>query len=254
MHQYSSITRAAERLIAYVKEHAIEKEISSIDEIMPLMDTLQQIFPGWMVVVCPLHNRHTRYVTDNCQQIIGYSASYFMQDAGHLTFYSHVIEEDREEMADCFTFLHEFLQQIPPAEFSSYRFIFHYRYQHNDGTAVYLHDEKASLGLNNQQYIHYSIIKTVGQGTLFPGVKVEVFKQDKTLRKITECKPASKNVRLSKRETELVELLRNGLTTKEMAYRLNISHHTVRNIRQKLFGKYNVNNSIELLNKTVLYN
>jgi DNA-binding CsgD family transcriptional regulator len=32
---------------------------------------------------------------------------------------------------------------------------------------------------------------------------------------------------------------------------LKISHHTVRNIRQRMFEKYNVNNSIELLNKAV---
>ena len=56
---------------------------------------------------------------------------------------------------------------------------------------------------------------------------------------------------ISKRETELVALIRKGLRTKEIADQLKISHHTVRNIRQRMFEKYNVNNSIELLNKAV---
>ncbi len=58
-------------------------------------------------------------------------------------------------------------------------------------------------------------------------------------------------MRLSKRETELVALIRKGLRTKETADHLKISHHTVRNIRQRMFEKYNVNNSIELINKAI---
>lgn len=47
-------------------------------------------------------------------------------------------------------------------------------------------------------------------------------------------------------------MIRKGLRTKEIADQLKISHHTVRNLRQRIFEKYNVNSSIELLNKTEL--
>ena len=41
-----------------------------------------------------------------------------------------------------------------------------------------------------------------------------------------------------------------GLTTKEIAAHLNISNNTVRNIKSRMFAKYKVNNTIELLNRT----
>jgi DNA-binding CsgD family transcriptional regulator len=77
---------------------------------------------------------------------------------------------------------------------------------------------------------------------LFPGLLSQV---------VLTANSATQHVRLSKRETELVALIRKGLRTKEIADQLKISHHTVRNIRQRMFEKYNVNNSIELLNKAV---
>jgi DNA-binding CsgD family transcriptional regulator len=46
-------------------------------------------------------------------------------------------------------------------------------------------------------------------------------------------------------------LIRSGLSTKEMAWQMNISHHTVRNIRQRMFEKFKVSNSIELINRTL---
>lgn len=79
----------------------------------------------------------------------------------------------------------------------------------------------------------------------------DFYKQDVWQEKLAEFRPATQYIRLSKRETELVGLLRKGLRTKEIADQLKSSHHTVRNIRQRMFEKYNVNNSIELLNKAV---
>jgi len=46
----------------------------------------------------------------------------------------------------------------------------------------------------------------------------------------------------------LLSFIKQGLSTKEIAWHLNISPNTVRNIKSKLFEKYNVGNSIELLN------
>jgi DNA-binding CsgD family transcriptional regulator len=69
------------------------------------------------------------------------------------------------------------------------------------------------------------------------------------MTKITEFKPSAGS-NLTSRESELVTLIKQGLSTKEIAWYLNISHHTVRNIKSRLFEKFNVNNSIELLNMT----
>ena len=85
---------------------------------------------------------------------------------------------------------------------------------------------------------------------VFSGVKIEIYKNEDSLKKIVEYKPSAARNKLSNRENDLVGLIKKGLTTKEIASQLSISHNTVRNIKSKLFEKYSVNNTIELLNMT----
>jgi len=51
----------------------------------------------------------------------------------------------------------------------------------------------------------------------------------------------------STREKEIIELSRDGLITKEIAQRLNISVYTVRNHKTNIFQKLGLNNSMEMV-------
>lgn len=253
MYQYSTLTRTAEKLITYLKNNTLEQEIKNIEDVIPIMESLKKVYPQWMLVICPMKHPTARYVSDNSEQVIGLTPADLMNENGYLTFYSNVLKEDQKDLSDCLSFLQNHLTQVMSTDFASYRCIFHYRYQHKNGRVVHLVDEKAAL-LGMGDHIHYSLIREIAPEQPFGGVRVELYRQNGSLQKITEYRPGAQNVKLSRRETELVELLKSGLSTKEMAHRLNISHHTVRNIRQKMFEKYKVNNAIELLNKTVQYN
>ncbi len=68
--------------------------------------------------------------------------------------------------------------------------------------------------------------------------------------KIDEYKPSLGHRALTKREGEIIALVKQGLSTKEIAWYLNISHNTVRNTKSRLFEKFQVNNTVELLNMT----
>ena len=54
---------------------------------------------------------------------------------------------------------------------------------------------------------------------------------------------------ISKREIEILRFVAKGLTDKEIATVLNISHHTIRNIRKKLYKKLEVHNGAEAVNE-----
>lgn len=51
------------------------------------------------------------------------------------------------------------------------------------------------------------------------------------------------------KEREILSLVSSGLTTKEIADRLNLSHHTVESHRKNLLKKFQAKNSAELIQK-----
>lgn len=53
------------------------------------------------------------------------------------------------------------------------------------------------------------------------------------------------------KEKEVLSLIAVGLTTKEIAGRLNISHHTVETHRKNLLRKCEAKNSAELIQKMI---
>ena len=54
---------------------------------------------------------------------------------------------------------------------------------------------------------------------------------------------------LTKREKEILLLIRQGFLSKEIAYKLNLSIYTVNNHRKNILAKLNVDNVIEALNR-----
>jgi len=58
---------------------------------------------------------------------------------------------------------------------------------------------------------------------------------------------AETTVSLTSSEIDIVKMIANGLTTKEIALRKNISHHTVNTHRKNIFRKLEVSNSSELI-------
>jgi DNA-binding CsgD family transcriptional regulator len=54
------------------------------------------------------------------------------------------------------------------------------------------------------------------------------------------------------KEREVLALVSMGLTTKEIAGKLNLSHHTIESHRKNLLRKYAAKNSAELIHKTTV--
>ena len=54
------------------------------------------------------------------------------------------------------------------------------------------------------------------------------------------------SIRITERETQVLTLLSDGLTVKEVAAELYISHHTVVSHKKSLYEKLGVNNCFQL--------
>jgi DNA-binding NarL/FixJ family response regulator len=56
---------------------------------------------------------------------------------------------------------------------------------------------------------------------------------------------------VTSKEREVLSLVATGLTTKEIAYKLSLSHHTIETHRKNLLRKCGAKNSAELILKTI---
>ncbi|MBL7696811.1 MAG: PAS domain-containing protein [Chitinophagaceae bacterium] len=221
------------------------------DDVLVALYNMHKLFPAYAVITCPVRHDHFFYVSDNCSEVFGYTAGYMSKHFKALSdYFSQVHSADIANVRECMNYLETFMKQQSPETYPQLRIVFHYRFRNADGRYVYLQDEKATLVTEQQKNIHYSLIRNVDEKMLFTGVKMEVFKHDTEIQKLLEYKPSASRNKLSARETDIVRLIKKGLTTKEIAGQLNISHNTVRNIKSKMFEKYNVTNTIELLNLT----
>ncbi|MBC7888568.1 MAG: PAS domain-containing protein [Ferruginibacter sp.] len=245
------LLRVTEKIMNYLNEQAEVEHTQTIEEVLPLLESVAALFPNWVSIICPVHHSGIRFVSSNCNNVFGYDAAYMKEHISLQKFFSMIHPGDGEDLHACYTFLDEILQHQLPEEQTKIRVVFQYRFLQKSGRYIILQDEKGILRLPENKNIYYTIFRDISEDSSFSGVQVTIYKQEEGLTKIAEYKPSAAKSKLSKREKDIVSLIRHGLTNKEIAYRLNISHNTSRNIRSKLFEKFSVNNVVELLNVAV---
>ncbi len=245
-----SFIRMNNKLAAYIQKNVSLAGIQNRDEVLDLFDKMHQLFPQWVIMTCPVMHPEIAYVSENYAYVFD-SCREVSLNHSFEKYFSCVHDADREDLHKCFAYMQEYIESIPPALHCEYRVVFHYRFRKKSGQYIYLHDEKAVLHLKGSGNLYYTLSRDITGEKIFGGVKMEIYRQEKLFYKIKEYRPSAEHHTISKREGELLTLIQRGLSTKEIAWYLNISHHTVRNIKSKLFEKYRVNNSIELLNMSV---
>jgi DNA-binding CsgD family transcriptional regulator len=241
------LLRTADRVANYIQKYVRRAGAEKREEALELFDNMYQFFPHWVIMTCPMMHPDIVYVSKNSEHVFGYDIHHMIKNTRIDKYFNLVNPSDHNDLYECLSFLHDHLESIPPDQHNLYRTVFHYRLRKADGQYMYLYDEKATLNLGGGN-LYYALLRDITAEKAFTGVKVELFSQGETLEKIKEFKPSAERLSLSKREQQLVTLIKQGLSTKEIAWHLNISHNTVRNIKSKMFEKFNVSNSIELLN------
>jgi DNA-binding CsgD family transcriptional regulator len=244
----STLVRAADKVSAYLEKYVKTVGVERKEEMLELFENMHRLFPHWVIMTCPAMHPDIRYVSKNAPYVFEHSSEHLIHNGRIHRFFENIPEVDQPDVYQCFQHLHDFLESIPPEEHHRYRAIIQYRYRKPNGQIIFLHDEKATLTLGESGNLYYALFRDVTGEKTFSGVKIELFRHEETLKKISEFKPSASRNTVSKREQELIDLIKQGLSTKEIAWYLNISPNTVRNIKSKLFVKFKVTSSIELLN------
>lgn len=243
-----ALKRTSDKAIAYIENYIRLVGADKKEHVLELFDNMHRFFPQWVIATCPVMHPDIHYVSSNAPFVFGYPSDYLIGHSRIEKFFQHVHDADQEDVYQCFAAMQGVSESVPPEEHHLYRFVFHYRFRRENGQYIHLQDEKASLHLPGSGNLYYALFRDLTADRAFTGVKAEIYKQEETLRKIKEYRPSAENNPLSKREAQLITLIKQGLSTKEIAWHLAISHNTVRNIKSRLFEKYKVSNSIELLN------
>jgi len=240
--------RSAERVITYIQRYVTVAGVEKREEVASLFDNIVQLFPHWVIMTCPIMHPEMCYVSKNWNLLFARNPA--LPNYPLESTFAQVHDDDQQDLLKCLNFVHDALEATLSEQHYHYRSVFYYRFRKPNGQLIHLHDEKAILYVNGSGNLYYSLYRDLTAEKPFSGVKVEMFRQEQSLVKISDYKPSAERSILTKREGELVNLMKQGLSTKEIAWYLNISHNTVRNIKSRLFEKYNVKNMIELLNMT----
>lgn len=207
---------------------------------------LDQLFPGWVVIQ---HTRSTgpRFLSRNGAAFFGMSESDHRRTAFHdLSVFVHPDEVDAYRRVGQKT--DELLKSLIPADLAQVRFVAQYRLRRGAGHYVGVHEEKWFYPNERGELEYFTLLKDLPADRGLTRVQLEWFcVHELGYRRLGTYVPTAPEQALTSREIEVVQLIREGLSSKEIAARLFISLNTVRNHRSNLFRKTNARNVVDLV-------
>lgn len=218
------------------------------EEVVKMLRFAENLFPHEIIMLCSSTHKTFRYVSENAQDILGYTPSLFNNRYAD-DYFSLIHPDDVHAVGACYDHMIRSTQGISIDKLLQLRFIVHYRIQHAQGHFVYIEDEKVISVSSTGKHIGFTMIHSDTSLNNFAGVKLDILKLvGKKLIRTGEYRPDQKSNLITQREADVIRLIREGFRNNEIADRLSISVSTVKNHRKNIFRKLNVRNSVELLN------
>lgn len=251
----NSITAASSSLEKFLKfdvlpEPNLDAAMIETDhtEIIYNLKFTEKLFANAVVMLCNARHRTMDYISENFTTMLGYPCAFF-KNISNDDYFSLIHPDDVEPVSSCYLEMVDKCAGQRQEELVEKRFTMHYRIRHAAGHYIHIEDEKITLESRNGRQIGLTVMRDVTSHLNFSGVKLEFFKYLKNkFVKVNEYFPANQNVKVTSREAEIIQLLKEGFKSQEIADRLSISIHTVKNHKKNLFKKVNARNSRELLN------
>lgn len=146
----------------------------------------------------------------------------------------------------------KFMGTIPVAELTDYRFSFNHRYIRKDGSiSQFLQEGTLSVAEeNNLPVINLRVFTEIGDFKTDETMILSIFRYsaEHGYKKVYSKVYGNKDTQqLSSREIEIIKLCLEGLSSKMIADRLNLSIHTVKNHKRNCMEKTLTHNITELI-------
>src|SRR5687767_14237987 len=110
------VNRASDTLKWLVKNKVDGGKVDSLQQLLPSIEMMRQIFPGWTFKTCRLMHPNLDYISNNCDQLFGYKSS-IMGQMDQSQLYAHIPEEDCEDLYYSLLFMQNFYSDRSPSVF-----------------------------------------------------------------------------------------------------------------------------------------
>jgi len=220
--------------------------LSSIMELIPALDKFFSLAPS---VIFIIDYSTMQYLYFNGNDFTGNVAEDSLKGGVEFAI-SNVHPEDIEKlMSQIFPYIKNFLVKLPVETYKDYKFSFNFRYKKRDGSwqhfiqhSTYFPDKPGNLRYN------------FGMGNNLPdsyenNITLTIEKRTKGGIRTIDIKSitvGSPNI-FTKRESEVLALIYQGLISSAIAEKLCLSEHTVKNHRKNMLKKSGTANTAALV-------
>ncbi len=197
-----------------------------------------------------VYRKRYDFASDSFVELFGFKSSHirnikeqgdFLEDRMH--------PDDRQKILEIQIKHSQFIYSLPHENRNDYRNLYQFRMQNANGHYVNVISRQQVFQKDRagKAWIIMGIIDISPDQTPLENVKYSALDL-KTGKLVTESILQISEASLTLREKQILQMIHQGLLSKEIANRLNISIHTVNNHRKNILLKLNADNSIEAIN------
>jgi DNA-binding CsgD family transcriptional regulator len=223
-------------------------DYSVLDRHRLVLETLSQVNNSGLTIFDLFRQEHV-YTSYNFTEIFGYDLN-AIQTQGNDYFNSRVHPDDFVGLLKNGISIMQFFFRLPKEERPGYKLVNEYRILGSGGKYLRVIEQHQALELDNlgNVWLTLGVIDISPDQTDFPGIRSQIFNyKTGEVVALTPAPGHEDHVSLSSREKQVLQLVKDGLLSKEISEKLSISVHTVNTHRQRIMEKLGANNSLEAI-------
>jgi DNA-binding CsgD family transcriptional regulator len=240
--ELSTIANEYLELLNQQKFDEKELDYSIMDKHAPFLTQLSQVGNSGVTVFDMYRQQHI-FASYNFTFLFGYDMDE-INEKGNEYFDSKIHPDDRLTLMKNAVQLLRLYFSLPKNERNDHKVINEYRILNAENKYIRVIEQHQLLEADSRgnAWLSLGIIDISPNQDDFSGVRSQVL-NFKTGR-IIDTQPAA-SFKLTKREKEILSLVKEGYLSKEISEKLSISLHTVNTHRQRILEKMNADNSME---------
>ena len=240
---------------AYLNELKSSSEISKeeIKDILQQFSAMpnQGISSNMLFYILNLHTLKYEFVSPASASLTGHSPRDFY-DKGTALLPELLHPSDFDQLAtNLFPKMNQVVTDLAGPDRGKAIFELHYRMRHINGKIINCVEQSsyAKFDAHFSPLISSGIVMEVSAFTAYQGVRglVRLLKDNEQFTIFEQSHNYTNDYGLTKREKEIILLISQGKTSKEIAEKLFISDHTARQHRKNILKKLEVNSSGDLV-------